>query len=119
MRSTPLTTHYDGANFIIDAERTEVVEVVESRSLFRFYGFSTPKKVRAFEEEFQKFLGVKYALAVTSGTAALQYGAACCPKSVDLHRRIATLSVGPKYSDGDLNDIVAAVKKVHGALISH
>jgi hypothetical protein len=111
VRTTPLTTHYKGANFINDAERTEVVDVVESRNLFRFYGFSAPKKVRTFEEKFQKFLGVKYALAVTSGTGAL-------PKTVELHKRIATVSIGPKYSDGDLNDIIGAVKKVHGALMS-
>lgn len=36
VRSTPLTTHYEGANFIGGAEKTEVVETIDSRNLFRF-----------------------------------------------------------------------------------
>src|ERR1017187_1795694 len=71
VRSTPLTTHFEGANFIDDKEKMEVSEAVDSRSLFRFYGFSKPEKCRNFELNFARFIGVKYALAVTSGTAAL------------------------------------------------
>jgi 8-amino-3,8-dideoxy-alpha-D-manno-octulosonate transaminase len=82
VRSTPLTTNYEGANFIGAEEKTELDEAVATRSLFRFYGFSTPQKARTFEEEFQKFMGVKYALGVTSGTAAL-------------HVAINALGVGP------------------------
>ena len=82
VRSTPLTTHYEGANFIDDKERSQVTEVVDSRNLFRFYGFSNPDKCRNFELDFAKFIGTKYALAVTSGTAAL-------------HIALAALGVGP------------------------
>ncbi|MFB3921968.1 MAG: DegT/DnrJ/EryC1/StrS family aminotransferase [Terriglobia bacterium] len=82
VRPTPLTTHFEGANFIDERELTEATEAVRSRNLFRFYGFTTPQKVRTFEEEFQKFVGVKYALAVTSGTAAL-------------HIALTALGVGP------------------------
>ena len=82
VRSTPLTTRFEGANFIGAAEKKEVDEVVASRSLFRFYGFVQPQKARTFEEEFQKFMGVKYALGVTSGTSAL-------------HVAINALGVGP------------------------
>lgn len=82
VRSTPLTTQFEGANFIGEEERREVDEAVEARSLFRFYGFTPPQKARTFEEEFQKFMGVKYALGVTSGTAAL-------------HVAINALGVGP------------------------
>jgi 8-amino-3,8-dideoxy-alpha-D-manno-octulosonate transaminase len=82
VRSTPLTTHYEGANFIDDQERTQVTETVDSRNLFRFYGFSNPEKTRNFELDFAKFIGVKYALAVTSGTAAL-------------HVALGALGVGP------------------------
>ena len=82
VRSTPLTTDYEGANFIGDEEKRELDEAIETRSLFRFYGFTPPQKARTFEEEFQKFMGVKYALGVTSGTAAL-------------HVAINALGVGP------------------------
>jgi len=82
VRSTPLTTQFEGANFIGEEEKREVDEAVEARSLFRFYGFTRPQKARTFEEEFQKFMGVKYALGVTSGTAAL-------------HVAINALGVGP------------------------
>ena len=71
VRSTPLTTQFEGANFIGEEEKRELDEAVETRSLFRFYGFTPPQKARTFELEFQKFTGVKYALGVTSGTAAL------------------------------------------------
>jgi 8-amino-3,8-dideoxy-alpha-D-manno-octulosonate transaminase len=42
----------------------------------------------------------------------MRYGAECCPKTLAIYERAATLTVGPKYSDGDLNDIVAAIRKV-------
>ena len=82
VRSTPLTTQFEGANFIGDEEKRELDEAVETRSLFRFYGFTQPQKARTFEEEFQKLIGVKYALGVTSGTAAL-------------HVAVNALGVGP------------------------
>lgn len=82
VRSTRLTTQFEGANFIGEEEKRELDEAVETRSLFRFYGFTPPQKARTFEEEFQKFMGVKYALGVTSGTAAL-------------HVAINALGVGP------------------------
>ena len=82
VRSTPLVTNYEGANFIGVEEKTEVDEAVGTRSLFRFYGFTSPKKVKTLEEEFQTFMGVKYALGVTSGTSAL-------------HVAINALGVGP------------------------
>jgi len=48
---------------------------------------------------------------------AMQYGAACCPRSIDLKNRYASLYIGPKWTDADLDDVVAAVTKVHKALI--
>jgi hypothetical protein len=50
--------------------------------------------------------------------SAMRYGAECCPRTVDIWNRAATLSAGPKYSDDDLTDIVSAVIKVHAALLS-
>jgi len=48
----------------------------------------------------------------------IRYGAASCPRTMDLFNRAATLTIGPKYSKSDLQDMVAAVKKVHKAFLS-
>jgi dTDP-4-amino-4,6-dideoxygalactose transaminase len=48
----------------------------------------------------------------------IRYGAQCCPRTLDIYERAATLTIGPKYTQSDLNDIVAAIRKVHGALLS-
>ncbi|MGB8536934.1 MAG: DegT/DnrJ/EryC1/StrS family aminotransferase [Acidobacteriaceae bacterium] len=82
VRSAPLTTQFQGANFIDDKEKMQVAEVVDSRNLFRFYGFTKPEKARNFELDFAKFIGAQYGLAVTSGTAAL-------------HIALNALGVGP------------------------
>jgi 8-amino-3,8-dideoxy-alpha-D-manno-octulosonate transaminase len=44
---------------------------MRSRSLFRYYGVDLQREVDLFEEEFARFLGTSHAIAVTSGTAAL------------------------------------------------
>jgi dTDP-4-amino-4,6-dideoxygalactose transaminase len=49
---------------------------------------------------------------------AMRYGVECCPRTVDIHNRFATLSIGPKYTDEDLDDIVKAITKVHRALLT-
>ena len=49
---------------------------------------------------------------------AMQYGAECCPRSIDMKARYASLYLGPKWTDADLDDVVAAITKVHGALVS-
>jgi 8-amino-3,8-dideoxy-alpha-D-manno-octulosonate transaminase len=63
-----------GRNFIGNEERREVLDVLESGHLFRFGLKPDPEykqKVVMFEDEFKEFMGTKYCLAVTSGTAAL------------------------------------------------
>ena len=82
VRATSLSTGYPGAQFYDEQERTELNQAYDTHSLFRFYGFSQPQKVRNFEKEFAAFMGVKYVLGVTSGTAAL-------------HTALAALGVGP------------------------
>ncbi len=47
----------------------------------------------------------------------IRYGADSVPRSMDIFNRAATLTVGPKYTDQDLDDIVAAVGKVYQALV--
>ena len=50
-----------------DDELRLLAEVIKSGRLFRYDG----AKVKQFEEEFTKYFGVKYAIASTSGTAAI------------------------------------------------
>lgn len=52
-------------------EEQSLLEVLESGSPFRYYGPATPLKVKSFEEDFARYMEAGYALAVTSGTAAL------------------------------------------------
>ncbi|MBI3695717.1 MAG: DegT/DnrJ/EryC1/StrS family aminotransferase [Acidobacteria bacterium] len=82
VRATRLSTSYPGTQFYDQQEQNEVLGALESRSLFRWYGPGTPKKVARFEQELARFMGVKHALAVTSGTAAL-------------HCALTALGVGP------------------------
>jgi 8-amino-3,8-dideoxy-alpha-D-manno-octulosonate transaminase len=70
-RTVPLTTAFPGAQFYGPEERAELDQAYETHSLFRFYGPKKPQKVAKFEQEFAAFMGTKYVLGVTSGTAAL------------------------------------------------
>ncbi len=74
VREKPLRADYWGPQYYDDKERQEVVEVLETGRPFRWYGRGTqpPMKVATFEKEFAARMKTKYALAVTSGTAALQ-----------------------------------------------
>lgn len=68
VRSKPLPSVDDKSGRNIGKEEFELLKaVIESGRLFRYSG----GMVSSFEEEFAKFLGVKYAVASTSGTAAL------------------------------------------------
>ena len=73
VRDTPLRARVYGPQFFDDAEKKELLDVLESRSPFRWWGFDgkTPPKVRTFEKDYAAHLGVKHALGVTSGTTAL------------------------------------------------
>lgn len=54
-----------------EEEIEAAVRVLRSRSLFRHYGIDLQKEVEAFESEFAEFIGVSHAVAVSSGTGAL------------------------------------------------
>jgi len=41
------------------------------------------------------------------------YGAACCPNTLDIWNRYVEIYMDPKFSDQDVNDIIAAVRKVY------
>jgi len=62
---------YVGPQFFDKQEEQALLEVLESGSPFRFWGLSKPTKVLHFEENFAKYMGTRFALGVTSGTAAL------------------------------------------------
>jgi len=62
---------YVGPQFFDEREEQALLEVLESRSPFRFSGPGKPTKVLRFEENFGKYMGTRFALGVTSGTAAL------------------------------------------------
>src|SRR5262245_37738969 len=72
VRSKPLRAGYWGSQFYDEKERTELLDVLEAKSPFRWYGPQIPKKVLQFEKEFAARMQTRFALAVTSGTAALQ-----------------------------------------------
>ncbi|RLF19786.1 MAG: glutamine--scyllo-inositol aminotransferase [Thermoprotei archaeon] len=71
VREKPLPPMYPGALFIDENEERAVIEVLRSKSLFRYYGPNLLRKAEEFEKRFAEYMGVKYALGVSSGTAAL------------------------------------------------
>jgi 8-amino-3,8-dideoxy-alpha-D-manno-octulosonate transaminase len=52
------------------------------------------------------------------GAKALHYGASCCPRTLAIYDRYVGVPMDPQYSDQDVTDIVAAVRKVYGVMIS-
>src|SRR5579859_6803789 len=74
VRTTALRPGFTGTLYYDDQEQRALTDVVQSRSPFRWYGpgDKAPAKVLSFETEFARRMGVRHALAVTSGTAALQ-----------------------------------------------
>jgi 8-amino-3,8-dideoxy-alpha-D-manno-octulosonate transaminase len=64
-----------GYEVLGEEEKREILEVLETGVLFR-YGFPAQRKgrykVEEFEKKFAEFTGRKYALAVSSGSAALK-----------------------------------------------
>lgn len=73
VRETPLRAGYFGTQFYDDQERGQLAEVLEARQPFRWYGPGTrpPQKAAALEKELAARMQSRFALAVTSGTAAL------------------------------------------------
>ncbi len=71
VRERPLPPMYPGALMIDENEERAVIEVIRSKSLFRYYGPNLLHKADRFEKMFAEYIGVKHALGLTSGTAAL------------------------------------------------
>ncbi|MCS6941066.1 MAG: DegT/DnrJ/EryC1/StrS family aminotransferase [Roseiflexaceae bacterium] len=80
---TPLPPMFPGGMRIGVEEERAVLNVLQSKRLFRYYGPAPgPSQTDLFEQEFAAHMGAAYALAVSSGTAALM----CA---------MASLGVGP------------------------
>jgi 8-amino-3,8-dideoxy-alpha-D-manno-octulosonate transaminase len=75
VRATKLAANYPGPLYYDDEEKTELMEVLERRAPFRWYGIGPkggdPSKCNDFEKELAAHQQTRYALAVTSGTMAL------------------------------------------------
>jgi len=75
LRKKLLPPTFPGAMMIGEEEKRAVMQVLDSKALFRYYGpVGSLNKTKKFEEEFARYMGTKYALAVSSGTAALCVG---------------------------------------------
>jgi 8-amino-3,8-dideoxy-alpha-D-manno-octulosonate transaminase len=83
VRAKRLETAYPGTQFYGQEERTELTQAYDSHSPFRYYGPHVPVKTAHFEKQLSSFTGAKFALGVTSGTAAL-------------HVALTALGVGPE-----------------------
>jgi 8-amino-3,8-dideoxy-alpha-D-manno-octulosonate transaminase len=71
IRKNPLPPMYPGGTAFGDEELKAVTEVIKAQSPFRFYGPKFLDKTGEFEKNFAKYIGTSYALAVSSGSAAL------------------------------------------------
>lgn len=72
VRDKPLPPPYPGALVMGEEEKLALIEVIEHKSPFRYYGPDMLNKVTEFENSLQDYLGTKHALCVTSATAALK-----------------------------------------------
>jgi 8-amino-3,8-dideoxy-alpha-D-manno-octulosonate transaminase len=48
---------------------------------------------------------------------SIQYGAQCCPRTIDILSRFAGVPMHPKFTASDTEDIVAAIRKVYPAIV--
>jgi 8-amino-3,8-dideoxy-alpha-D-manno-octulosonate transaminase len=48
---------------------------------------------------------------------SIQYGSECCPRTIAIHRRFAGVTLDPGYSRSDVDDIVAAIRKVYPVVV--
>lgn len=82
VRTKPLPLEFPGVHHMNNLEVQAAVRLLKARSPFRYYGINPQGEVDKLEKEFAKQLGIKHALAVSSGTGAL-------------HVALSALGVGP------------------------
>ena len=74
-RQQPDPPMYPGGMLIDKEEEEAVIKVLRAKRLFRYYGPEEgPSAAAELENAFAAHMGTRYALAVTSGTAALICG---------------------------------------------
>jgi len=49
---------------------------------------------------------------------AIQYGAECCPRTIEILSRHGGVTIGPKYTEQDVADVTRAIRKVYLAMRS-
>ncbi|MCD4657104.1 MAG: DegT/DnrJ/EryC1/StrS family aminotransferase [Planctomycetes bacterium] len=72
VRSTSLPPPYPGALVMDEKEKRALIEVIEHKSPFRYYGPNMLNKVSEFEKSLENYFQVNHALGLTSCTAALK-----------------------------------------------
>jgi len=78
-KTTPTIPMYPGGLEIGEAEKKQVLEVLDRKYLFRYYGPENfPSKVRELEIRFASLTGAKYALATSSCTGSLVCALIAC-----------------------------------------
>lgn len=78
-KTTPSIPMYPGGLEIGEEEKKQVLEVLDRKYLFRYYGPEDfPSKVREFELAFAQRMGAKHCLAVNSCTSALISALVAC-----------------------------------------
>ena len=50
---------------------------------------------------------------------AVPYGSACCKRTIDIFDHYVGVMMDPTFSDEDVNDIIAAIRKVYPAAAKH
>lgn len=138
IRKKPLPPMYPGATIINKNEINTVLKVLKSQSLFRYYGPKFLNVTSKFEKILAKYIGVKYALAVSSGTAALHcalaaigikpgdeviipaYAWVACPSTIVLcggkpvvANIDKTLTLDPKDIEAKITSKTKAIMAVH------
>lgn len=48
---------------------------------------------------------------------SIQYGAECCPQTIGIHRRFAGITLDPKFSRSDIQDVIKAIQKVYPRVV--
>jgi dTDP-4-amino-4,6-dideoxygalactose transaminase len=89
-----------------EEEKKEVIEVLESGYLSRFGSEDNPKflkKVMTFEREFAEKMGMKYGLAVNSGTSSL----ICCLRALGVGPGVEVIVPGYTFL-ASITTIIAA-----------
>ena len=48
----------------------------------------------------------------------IRYGRECCPRTIDILSRFAGVMMGPRFTQRDTEDAVAAIRKVYPAIMN-